>query len=786
VDANGGVEQVTLIVANGTLSLGNTAGLTTLVGNGGSNVVFTGTLTNLNAALNGLTYTPNTNYFGVETLSIATDDLGNTGNGGPQTSSSSVDIDVAYNPPVVTASGVSTAYTEKAAPTVVDPGLTLNPGTLPSLTGATVQISGNYASGEDVLNVANGPGMGNIAWSWNAGVLTLTSAGNSATLANWQTALRNVTYKDTSADPSVATRTVTFTVTDGLSTQSAAQQLTVIPVNDPPTLAAPASYAATERITLSLTGTGITVADVDGNAGVETLTLSVVSGVINASVGTTGVAVTNSGSASVTLDGTIAQLKSLLAGSGGAVLSYINASHNPPASDALTLTINDGGYTGGGSLSASRTSTITIAAVNDPPVNSVPGAQTTSYNTSLVFSAGGGNRISVSDVDGNSGVEQLTLSVSNGKLSLAATTGLTLVSGANGSATMTYRGTLANLNAALDGMTYTPANNYSGADTLSIISNDLGNTGSGGQLTTSSAVSITTALPPPVIPPPPPVTTPPAPPPSPPASPPPASPPPTGSPGPGSGTPGGSVPPGGSGGVPAPVEPVGSEIVIDVGAANDRNAQGVLLIDGRMRGADFIKVSAGPGWAMPVTASSPGLASLAIGAGLEKEATLPAMGTETLTISSTDPEFARAPDAVKLAAYKSTLGNKAWVSELDRIRDSATGQPSVEHKIVGSTVAVTGAMSVGYVIWLLRGGLLLSSLLSSLPAWHAIDPMPVLARAGNSEDDGEEDDPLETLFGRAKAAIGLGRSRAEADAPQPPSAPAPAKSPRPQDAAVAA
>jgi hypothetical protein len=71
---------------------------------------------------------------------------------------------------------------------------------------------------------------------------------------------------------------------------------------------------------------------------------------------------------------------------------------------------------------------------------------------------------------------------------------------------------------------------------------------------------------------------------------------------------------------------------------------------------------------------------------------------------------------------------------------------------------------VGYVIWLLRGGLLLSSLLSSLPAWHVIDPMPVLARSGPRDDDsGVEDDHLENLFGKAKAAIGLGRAGAEAN-----------------------
>jgi hypothetical protein len=166
------------------------------------------------------------------------------------------------------------------------------------------------------------------------------------------------------------------------------------------------------------------------------------------------------------------------------------------------------------------------------------------------------------------------------------------------------------------------------------------------------------------------------------------------------------------------------------------------------------------------------LGGLSLGAGLTQEATLPAVQTETLTISSMDPEFGRGPDAAKLAAYRSTLGNKTWVGELDRMRETIAVQPTVEHKIVGSTVAVTGAMSVGYVIWLLRGGLLLSSLLSSLPAWHSMDPMPVLARAGNSEEDGEEDDPLETLFGRAKAAIGLGRSRGDTDAAEPQSEPA--------------
>ncbi len=163
---------------------------------------------------------------------------------------------------------------------------------------------------------------------------------------------------------------------------------------------------------------------------------------------------------------------------------------------------------------------------------------------------------------------------------------------------------------------------------------------------------------------------------------------------------------------------------------------------------------------------------------------LPAIQTETLTISSMDPEFARASEHAEAGGLPIHARKQDWVGELNRMRETVAAEPTVEHKIVGSTVAVTGAMSVGYVIWLLRGGLLLSSLLSSLPAWHTMDPMPVLARSNNSEEDGEDDDPLETLFGRAKAAIGLGRSRPETESAQSQSIPALEKARQPDEEAA--
>jgi hypothetical protein len=92
------------------------------------------------------------------------------------------------------------------------------------------------------------------------------------------------------------------------------------------------------------------------------------------------------------------------------------------------------------------------------------------------------------------------------------------------------------------------------------------------------------------------------------------------------------------------------------------------------------------------------------------------------------------------------------------MRSDVDEEISLEKKIIGSTVAVTGSVSIGYVMWLLRGGVLVSSLVSSLPAWHIIDPMPVLSHAKRKGDrEAENDDPLEKLFSRAKAVIARNR-----------------------------
>jgi hypothetical protein len=120
---------------------------------------------------------------------------------------------------------------------------------------------------------------------------------------------------------------------------------------------------------------------------------------------------------------------------------------------------------------------------------------------------------------------------------------------------------------------------------------------------------------------------------------------------------------------------------------------------------------------------------------------------------------AEQPEVIGLEAFRSSLADRGWNDALNRMREQVDQPVRVEQVLITSSALVGGGLSVGYILWLLRGGLLLSSLLSSLPAWHAIDPLPVLGKRGDDEDEdsGAEADPLERLFGRAKDAVLSGR-----------------------------
>jgi PKD domain len=103
-----------------------------------------------------------------------------------------------------------------------------------------------------------------------------------------------------------------------------------------------------------------------------------------------------------------------------------------------------------------------------------PASASVTENASLVFSSANANAIGVTDTGAGSSMEQLTLVATHGGLALGSTSGLKIVSGSNGSSSITVQGTLANLNAALSGLKFTPATGYSGAASVSVTYEDLG------------------------------------------------------------------------------------------------------------------------------------------------------------------------------------------------------------------------------------------------------------------------------------------------------------------------
>ena len=163
-------------------------------------------------------------------------------------------------------------------------------------------------------------------------------------------------------------------------------------------------------------------------------------------------------------------------------LTFASTSSNPSTVDrVLNVTFNDGGQN-----SNTAVSTVHVTAVNDAPVEVVPGARTTNKDTSLTI-----QNLSVSDVDANGATETTTLSVANGTISLASTTGLTFAEGTGaGDTTATFTGTLSAINNAIASVTYQPTSGFQGSDTLTFTTNDNGNTGTGGAMSTSDSVTI--------------------------------------------------------------------------------------------------------------------------------------------------------------------------------------------------------------------------------------------------------------------------------------------------------
>ena len=108
------------------------------------------------------------------------------------------------------------SYQAKSTALAITGALTLSDSDDLTISSATVSITSGFSSGNDTLSFANGSG---ITGSYVAttGVLTLSG---SASITDYQAALRSVEFSTTDPATSPAARTVSFTVTDSLGAAS--------------------------------------------------------------------------------------------------------------------------------------------------------------------------------------------------------------------------------------------------------------------------------------------------------------------------------------------------------------------------------------------------------------------------------------------------------------------------------------------------------------------------------------------------------------------------------------
>ncbi|MCE4564244.1 choice-of-anchor D domain-containing protein [Maribellus sp. CM-23] len=382
-DAGDSTVMLTLTVGKGTLTASSGGGVT-VNGSGTLVLELTGTPVNIDTYLNtasNIKYTGELNDYGdnATTLSLVANDSGNTGLGGGSDvdlGTVNIDITAVNDAPVVTTSPSISTFTEGGSAVVIDSFITVTDVDNMTLASALIFISANFQNGNDFLSFANTSGMGNITGSYNSvnGALSLTSSGATATLTEWETALRAVKYGNNSDTPdaSGANRTISFTVGDGSTAALVVTHtVNIQAVNDDPTATGfPASISAIEDIrTTSIDLSSVTLYDVDAGNSNLTLIISADNGTLTIAAFTGIVQYVGNFMDTIKLTGPISVLNDYID-----LITNLTYKGNPnvsgTAADVLTIMLNDNGNTGtgGGTNVVLGTVNVDITPVNDPPV----------------------------------------------------------------------------------------------------------------------------------------------------------------------------------------------------------------------------------------------------------------------------------------------------------------------------------------------------------------------------------------------------------------------------------
>ena len=430
VDAETSELRVTLSVTHGVINLNTTNNLTFFEGtlDGEARLVFSGTLTAINNALNNMEYVPTHLYVGTDQLIVHVDDQGNTGAGGSKTDDHVVDITI--NPDSVNDAPINI---KPANETIIeDEQLVFSAATgnriwIQDDSGAaiirlTLEITkAGLPSTDGVLTLSDTT---SLTFNQGDGIADSRMVINGA-LEDINNALDGMVFEPDSGFTgqlkiSIFTEDLGSQGTGGAKTDLDEVRVDILERNDPPVISAPDTATTTEGVQLVFdVSQPINIVDPDATGDIQ-VTLDVSNGIISlgSTAGLNFVTGANH-TASITIKGNQAEIDAALNN-----LKYTpNAGYAGP--DNLQITVNDlGGVGAGGAQVDAETIEITVTpdGFNADPVNSIPSTQSTDEETPLELSTRNGNKISITDDAGNDLIK-VTLEVNDGTLTLSNTVG---------------------------------------------------------------------------------------------------------------------------------------------------------------------------------------------------------------------------------------------------------------------------------------------------------------------------------------------------------------------------
>ena len=393
---------------------------------------------------------------------------------------------------------VSNSIAPEAAYRPGSPGVVLSPNVAiadrdsTTLAGAEVRIVDLPGDDDDVLS-AN-PGSTGILVSYDPASHILTLSG-AHTLDEYRQVLDTVTYSSTDADPSNGGATTIRTIEWQLDDGGAGNNLSAV-------------QTTTLHFTPSL--------DLDGSAAGDGFPTAYTENSAGVPIADSDAVVTNTGGADLnfaTVTLTNAKPEDILSISGplpsgitgsvdtssvpGQIIVSLGGSASPAsyraalrqvvfASTGEDTTTRDITVVVGDSTETSNTAHATIAftAVNDTPVNVVPGSIAVTEDTASALTG-----IVFTDADAGAGIVTATLSVPSGSLAAASSGGVAV---GGSSSNMTLTGTISAINAFIAGsqVTFTTASNATADVTLTVAFNDGGNSGTGGAKSDSDTMTL--------------------------------------------------------------------------------------------------------------------------------------------------------------------------------------------------------------------------------------------------------------------------------------------------------